>query len=139
MRVKSVVGIGLGVLVTAALSATAFRDEPTKPRLPPARTSPVAPAVSPAWSAQIFADIARDQRQPQVAPGGVVLHGGELHARFDANGLVVGEAGLYTVAPPALPEIDGSRVVYRREAFTEWYEARDEGIEQGFDVAEAPS
>ncbi|HEV8324360.1 MAG TPA: FG-GAP-like repeat-containing protein [Myxococcota bacterium] len=98
-----------------------------------------APGVTDAWRASTLDWMAAEARAPQPMPWGYALRGGGLSLRADAFGVEIDGARFETGADDAVvPEAEGSRVVYRRAALTEWYEARAEGIEQGFDVYEAP-
>ncbi|MEK6608440.1 MAG: FG-GAP-like repeat-containing protein [Myxococcota bacterium] len=107
----------------------------------PRRAAPLTIEEPPAARlARAVAWVAEDQRQPQGFPGGYALHAGDLHARFDAFGVEVDGLRFDLQAGPTEPEVEGSRVVYRREGgLTEWYESTSSGIEQGFVVDERPA
>jgi hypothetical protein len=74
---------------------------------------------------------------------GVRLGGAGMSARLDAFGVEVGAGAVRWrfdfAGPPAEPEIRGARATADRGGVLEWYPARPEGIEQGFDVAAAPA
>jgi hypothetical protein len=58
--------------------------------------------------------------------------------RFAWATTAVGRAGGMQAASPASPRIDGSRVVYPRDGWSEWYENTPEGLEQGFTIERRP-
>ncbi len=49
-----------------------------------------------------------------------------------------GRAGALTDLAAATPTADGARVSYARRGLIEWYENKEEGVEQGFTVRERP-
>ncbi|MCP4571198.1 MAG: hypothetical protein GY838_02490 [bacterium] len=42
-------------------------------------------------------------------------------------------------ADPVQPRAEGARVSYERPGLSEWYENREDGLEQGFEIASAPA
>jgi hypothetical protein len=50
-----------------------------------------------------------------------------------------GRPGRMQEVPPSAPSSEGARVTYRREGWSEWYENRKEGLEQGFTIERRPA
>src|SRR5262245_18681277 len=82
-----------------------------------------------------------DAHRPQAVAGGFALTGGGTAARLDAAGVAVGAGWRFAVddQSAAVPEVDGDCVVFRRAGLLEWYQARADGVEQGFTVDQRPA
>ncbi len=112
------------------------------------------------WLAAVAADLGAREYRVSLTPGGLQApnRAQNLRTWFEAGGIEIlprnsaadpawcwswktealGREGALRPAgaPPAL--VDVHRVEYRHDGWTEWYENRPEGIEQGFTIVEAP-
>ena len=125
----------------------------------PAHVDPPAGA-DPDWVRLVSADLAGREYQASVADGGLQApnRAHNFRARFGAAGLAiepralghgagwrfgwetaaVGRAGSMVAVAPADVHAAGSRVIYERDGFREWYENSPAGVEQGFTLDRRP-
>ena len=119
-----------------------------------------APAVDPAWWSQAFESIRRAEYAPSPTETGFQApnRAHNLRASFREGGLDVGpripgsgawrwswrtaawgRGGDLVVLAPAAPRVAGSRIAYVHSGVIEWYENREEGLEQGFTIMDRPA
>jgi hypothetical protein len=135
---------------------------------PAARQTPAADAAArragadAGWMAQVTAGIEREEYRASASDRGLQApnRAQNLRTYFRASGIEVvprrddqgpvwrftwrtsrwGRPGTLVALPTATaPDVDGSRVTYRRPGLTEWYENAKSGLEQGFLVARRPA
>ncbi len=145
-------------LVAVALLATLPHSASLRTSIPPTPSAPTASSVVlPAGlQAAISATLGKAYRIAS-GPGGALEARNprqDLEARFSAKGIGVrpsqgqwsfdlsvaryGREGQLFSVRTAQPLAQGARVEYPREAFTEWYENRPQGVEQGFTLPSPP-
>jgi hypothetical protein len=59
--------------------------------------------------------------------------------RFAWETIGIGRTGQMQAVEPVSPESEGSRVTYRRDGWSEWYENTAKGLEQGFAIERKPA
>ena len=129
---------------------------PTTPHLP------AAPGVSDAWWSRTQADLARAEYGATLTSAGLQApnRAHNLRTTFAEHGIAVvprttsevaleshfawettgiGRSGRMEEASRVSPEAEGSRVTYRRDGWSEWYENSAKGLEQGFTIERRPS
>jgi hypothetical protein len=120
------------------------------------------PGTSDAWWEEVQADLGRREYEASTTPQGlqapnrahnlrmtfgergieVVPRTGKDVApawRFAWETIGIGRTGQMQAVEPVSPESEGSRVTYRRDGWSEWYENTAKGLEQGFTIERKPA